>query len=82
MNPWAVVALVTVGVCGSLGFSALGHPDGGAVFALVSVGFSILGARLHTETRKELQTLRASMRPPSLVDPKEIETPRHGTPRA
>lgn len=71
MNPWAIVAMVAIGVAGSLGFAVAGKADGGLIMGLITIGIAALGAAQHAESRKEVKQLRASMRPPSLVDERE-----------
>lgn len=82
-NPWIGAVVIVVGVLSAALFSLLKIDAAILPAAIVTAGIALLQAREHAETRKdlgttrtELVTLKASMRPPSLVD--EGEKVRRG----
>lgn len=65
LSPWLGVALIALGIV-AVGVCAYAKVSAGAVvFALISLGISIVQTNMHLATRRELVELRASMRPMS-----------------
>jgi hypothetical protein len=72
------VALIVVGLAAMVGFAYAKVPEGSTAAGIVTLGVAIVWARVHQSTKTALQStrvelteLRASMRPPSLVDATE-----------
>jgi hypothetical protein len=73
VNPWIAVVVIVVGVVAQVVFTVLKVPEAGIPMGIVSTGVAILlGARAHQD-RRELNTLRRSLRPPpDAPDPSSV----------
>ncbi len=78
VNPWLGFLLIVVGVLAAALFARLKIDNALIPAAIVTAGIAAIQAAQHAqtskklgETRTELVTLKASMRPPSLVDERE-----------
>jgi len=70
-NAWIGVLLITMGLIAIVVFSWLKIPEGATAISVVVLGVGIIQGISHQETSKALDTLRKSIRPPSLVDEAE-----------
>ena len=67
-SAWLGVTLIALGLVATVVFTWLKIPEGATAISIVVLGIAVLqGQSVHTTTT-ELKNLRASMRPPSLVD--------------
>jgi hypothetical protein len=64
-NPWLGVVLFNSAVIAAICFAHWHVAGGEFVFGAMGIALSILAAHAHATTRRELTTLRQSMRPGS-----------------